>query len=158
MPVITHATQRVFRNSNFTVAGIVTSESGGTHSSLFITTYEPKGYHTPHYHDEEHIITCLEGEGLLYLEKSPQPFGVGQTAVIPAGVRHAIINTGPESLRVAVFCPVVTPTTHWLSKNRRSVTRIPFVRHVYEGAAKGGEDDAPLRTGQTQPAIAVTAG
>ncbi len=139
MPFITQAAPRSFSRQKISVEGIVTAESGGANSSLFLVTYQPKGYVGPHYHDQEQILQCLEGEGLVYFENDPQPLTEGQVAVVPAGVRHAIFNTGQNQFRVAVFNPVAVPTTHWLTKNRRSSFPLPFVHDVFERPQEAAE-------------------
>ncbi|NNM86895.1 MAG: cupin domain-containing protein [Phycisphaerae bacterium] len=149
MPVITQSAPRSFSNQKISVEGLVTAESGAAKSSMFLVTYQPKGYVGPHYHDQEQILHCLEGEGLVYFENKPQPLTEGQVAVVPAGVRHAIFNTGQSRFRVAVFNPVVVPTTHWLTKNRRSTFPLPFVHDVFELAKEAAEKNkARAGTGQ----------
>ena len=135
MPVITESLERTFANPKVSVQGLVTAESGASDSCLFVLTYQPKAYVAPHYHDDEQILYCLEGEGLVYFQDRPQPLEAGQVVVIPAGVRHAIFNTGQTQLRVAAFNPVAIPTTHWLTNNRRCAPRAPFARAVFEPPA-----------------------
>ena len=132
MPVVTNAAQPAFTNHNVTARGLVNAETGATQSSLMVVTYEPKGYMGPHYHDQEQIMYCLEGEGLVYFENNPLALQVGQTALIPAGMRHAVFNTGAGPFRLAVFSPAGTLTTHWLTKNRRAILEMPFVRSTVE--------------------------
>lgn len=141
MPILNNDKQQTYCNADLTIQGIVTAQDGAKQSSMMIVTYEVKGYHGAHYHDEEQILMCLEGEGLLYLEKDARVFSIGQTALIPAGMKHALLNTGHGLLRVAAFAPSAMLTTHWLTRNRRASPRAPFVRNVFESNKidKGGK-------------------
>ena len=146
MPIMTQAVPRTFPSKKISVQGLVTTESGAANSCLFIVTYEPQGYVGPHYHKGEQLLHCLEGEGLVYFENNPQPLQAGQVAVIPAGVRHAIFNTGQTRFRVAVFSPVVVPSTHWLTKNKRSAFPLAFVHDVFEPPQDAANNETETKT------------
>ncbi len=155
MPIVTQAAPRTFTGQKISVQGIVSAENGAANSCLFVVTYQPKGYVGPHYHDEEQLLHCLEGEGLVYFENNPQPLEEGQVAVIPAGVRHAIFNTGQNQFRVAVFSPVAVPTTHWLTNKKRGALPMPFIHDVFEPPTDAAKNDNQIHPAVGGHSVAV---
>lgn len=48
----------------------------------------------------------VTGRGRVWEEDRPTPVTVGDVVVITAGVPHATVNTGEESLRLVCFFPL----------------------------------------------------
>jgi quercetin dioxygenase-like cupin family protein len=53
-------------------------------------------------HETEEVAYVLSGSGELRLDGDPVPFSAGQGVHIPAGIWHAVANTGSEDV-VMVF-------------------------------------------------------
>lgn len=65
----------------------------------------------PHRHACEEVVICTGGAGELHVAGRVERFGAGQTIIIPAGVDHQLVSTGPEPLEtIAAFAmtPVLT--------------------------------------------------
>ncbi len=88
------------------------------HSKMLVTTkgfdyrissYQPKGYVKPHRHKvQEQIYHVLEGGGLMELDGERILVRRHDCIHLPAGVEHAIYNTGLADL---VFLVITTPPT-----------------------------------------------
>lgn len=74
-----------------------------------ISSYQPKGYVAPHKHKvQEQIYHVLDGEGLMELDGERHLVRSQDVIHIPAGVEHAIYNSGLKDL---VFLVITTPPT-----------------------------------------------
>ena len=73
----------------------------GLHSmEVWSQTIDP-GVGTPvHRHACEEVIIVLGGSGTCESEGRTEAFGPGATIIVPPGVIHRIVNTGPEPLRL----------------------------------------------------------
>jgi mannose-6-phosphate isomerase-like protein (cupin superfamily) len=57
-------------------------------------------------HQLDQFIKVERGEGKAVLGGAPHPLAGGSAVVIPAGVRHNIINTGPGPMKLyTVYAP-----------------------------------------------------
>ena len=72
-----------------------------------VTIYEPGGYVKTHSHKKaDHIYYCLDGQGIITLDRVNHIVGPGTTIYIPEGVEHSIINTGSKSFHlIVIFIP-----------------------------------------------------
>jgi mannose-6-phosphate isomerase-like protein (cupin superfamily) len=72
-----------------------------------ISTYQPKAYVEPHAHRiQEQIYHILEGEALMELNGERRVVRRHDVIFVPAGVTHAIYNTGLADL---TFIVVTSP-------------------------------------------------
>jgi quercetin dioxygenase-like cupin family protein len=74
----------------------------GNASSLGYSVFTPGTVLTPVKHETEEVAYVVSGSGELRLEGSAVPFETGDALRIPAGVWHAVANTGDEDV-VMVF-------------------------------------------------------
>ncbi len=82
---------------------LVTAERvGGNTSSLGYSVFTPGTVLTPVKHETEEIAYVVAGSGELRLDDEAVPFREGDAVHIPAGVWHAVANTGETDV-VMVF-------------------------------------------------------
>ena len=74
----------------------------GAASSLGYSVFTPGTELTPVKHETEEFAYVVSGSGQLRLDGEAVPFGEGDGLHIPAGVWHAVANTGEEDV-VMVF-------------------------------------------------------
>lgn len=75
--------------------------------SAGLNCFEPGQEHSSHVHAGQDKLYCvLQGEGELMIGGETTRFREGDLALAPAGVQHALRNTGPGRLVVlVVFSP-----------------------------------------------------
>lgn len=76
--------------------------TGGATASLGYSVFTPGTALAPVRHETEELAYVVAGEGELRLDGEPTPFRAGDGLYIPAGVWHAVVNTGREDV-VMVF-------------------------------------------------------
>ena len=74
----------------------------GTASSIGYSVFTPGTVLTPVRHETEEVAYVVAGAGELRLDDGTVGFRTGDALHIPAGVRHAVANTGDEDV-VMVF-------------------------------------------------------
>jgi quercetin dioxygenase-like cupin family protein len=75
---------------------------GGNVSSLGTSVFTPGTVLPPVRHETEEVAYVVSGSGELRLDEGALPFAQGDAVHIPAGVWHAVANTGDEDV-VMVF-------------------------------------------------------
>ena len=79
--------------------------SGAQNQSLAEATLAPGGATTEHYHPHaEEIYYILRGSGCLQVNGQTQDVKPGDAALIAAGMRHKICNTGSDDLVFLCCC------------------------------------------------------
>ena len=78
------------------------AQVGGNASSLGYSVFTPGTALTPVQHETEEVAYVVSGRGELRLDDGAVPFAGGDALHIPAGVWHAVANTGGEDV-VMVF-------------------------------------------------------
>jgi quercetin dioxygenase-like cupin family protein len=74
----------------------------GTTASIGYSVFTPGTVLAPVRHEVEEVAYVVAGSGELQLDGDPAPFRAGDALHIPAGVWHAVANTGDEDV-VMVF-------------------------------------------------------
>jgi quercetin dioxygenase-like cupin family protein len=74
----------------------------GNHASLGYSVFTPGTELQPVKHETEEFAYVISGSGELRLDEENVPFATGDALHIPAGVWHALANTGDEDV-VMVF-------------------------------------------------------
>jgi quercetin dioxygenase-like cupin family protein len=74
----------------------------GNASSLGYSVFTPGAVTSMVCHQTEEVAYVLSGSGELQLDDGAVPFAAGQGLFVPAGVWHAVANTGSEDV-VMVF-------------------------------------------------------
>jgi quercetin dioxygenase-like cupin family protein len=75
---------------------------GGNESSLGYSVFTPDTVLASVKHETEEVAYVVSGSGELRLDDGAVPFRAGDAMHIPAGVWHAVANTGDEDV-VMVF-------------------------------------------------------
>jgi len=83
---------------------LVRPESCGSRNIDYrISVYQPRAYVALHKHRiQEQVYHVLEGEGLMELDGKKQVVRKDDVIFIPAGVEHAIYNTGMTDIKFVV--------------------------------------------------------
>ncbi len=81
---------------------VTSGTTDGNSSSLGYSVFTPGTELTPVKHETEEVAYVVSGSGELRLDGDAVPFGEGDALHIPAGVWHAVANTGDEPV-VMVF-------------------------------------------------------
>ena len=79
---------------------VVSAVAGSAQLCVFEQWCDP-GLGAPgHLHAVEEILTVLEGEAEIFVERDRQRATAGQSVIIPAGHKHGFKNIGTGTLRV----------------------------------------------------------
>jgi len=70
----------------------------GNAASLGYSVFTPGCVTSMVAHETEEVAYVLSGSGELRLDGETVPFAAGQGLFVPAGVWHAVANTGPEDV------------------------------------------------------------
>ena len=81
---------------------ITAGSVGGNRASLGYSVFTPGTVLAPVKHETEEVAYVVSGSGELRLDDGAVPFAQGDAVHIPAGVWHAVANTGNEDV-VMVF-------------------------------------------------------
>ncbi len=81
---------------------VTSSTADGNASSLGYSVFTPGTELTPVKHETEEVAYVVSGSGELRLDDEAIPFSAGDALHIPAGIWHAVANTGDEAV-VMVF-------------------------------------------------------
>jgi quercetin dioxygenase-like cupin family protein len=81
---------------------VTESTVGGNRGSLGYSVFTPGTTLAPVCHETEELAFVVSGEGEVLLDGEALAFGPGDALYIPAGVWHAVSNTGEEDA-VMVF-------------------------------------------------------
>jgi quercetin dioxygenase-like cupin family protein len=81
---------------------VTESQVGGNASSLGYSVFTPGTVLVPVKHEVEEVAYVVSGSGELRLDDEAVPFRQGDAVHIPAGVWHAVANTGDADV-VMVF-------------------------------------------------------
>ena len=85
---------------------------------VWVQTVAPGAATPVHRHDCEEAIVILEGHGVLDLEGREEPFGPGETLVIPRDAVHQVRSTGPEPLRLVAALGTAPVRVHTATNER----------------------------------------
>ena len=84
---------------------LVTGERAGSASSLGYSLFTPGTVTTAVRHETEEVAYVVAGSGELRLDEGAVPFAAGEALHIPAGVWHAVANTGEEDVLMVFGFP-----------------------------------------------------
>jgi putative monooxygenase len=85
---------------------LVTGERApSTTSSLGYSVFAPGSVVGPVRHETEETAYVVSGRGELRVDEGAVPFAAGQALHIPAGVWHAVANTGDEDVAMVFGFP-----------------------------------------------------
>jgi quercetin dioxygenase-like cupin family protein len=84
---------------------ILTGESVGSASALGFSSFAPHTATAMLSHETEELAYVLSGVGELRLEDEFVPYGPDSALYIPAGIWHAVANTGDEPVTMVFSFP-----------------------------------------------------
>jgi mannose-6-phosphate isomerase-like protein (cupin superfamily) len=78
----------------------------GAKSQLVLMSLEPGEEIGEEVHSVDQVIYAVDGEGEVVLDGAPTEFDKGFIVFVPAGVRHNVINTDDEPMKLfTVYAP-----------------------------------------------------
>jgi mannose-6-phosphate isomerase-like protein (cupin superfamily) len=89
---------------------ILAPDKHGVKELTFVQAILHPGSQTDyHIHDRPELITIVTGRGVAVCEGKETPIEPDMVLWMPAGEKHQIKNTGPETMKLAnVFIPAIT--------------------------------------------------
>lgn len=101
MPFIDHAqaVEEIWREGVRTRL-IVAAANGARQLCQFEQWCDPGCGAPPHIHAVEEVLTVLAGSADVTVGDDTRRIGAGQSALVPAGVRHGFRNAGTDTLHV----------------------------------------------------------
>jgi quercetin dioxygenase-like cupin family protein len=94
--------ERPLPNGSWSKVALNRDSVSGIVSSLGYSIFTPGTVLTMVSHETEEVAIALSGRGELLTDSGAVPFGALEAVHIPAGVWHAVSNTGTEDL-IMVF-------------------------------------------------------
>lgn len=108
----------------------------GEHTQLVIMTIPPDGEIGEETHDGiDQILTFVSGTGEARVGGEHRPVAAGDLVVVPSGVRHNFVNTGPG--------PLVLHTVYGPPEHADGV--VHHTKAEGDAAEEAGEDEPPTR-------------
>jgi quercetin dioxygenase-like cupin family protein len=101
MPVERAEDHLVFELGGNTITSLAGGPRGATEAVLFRIEVPPGGGLPPHHHDHLDVFVLLDGGGTLFLGDDETPMAVGDSAIVPVGVRH-FLEAGPRGATLVV--------------------------------------------------------
>jgi mannose-6-phosphate isomerase-like protein (cupin superfamily) len=89
-------------------------EHGDVDVSFFLVHYKSQRGPSLHRHPYAEVFIVESGEARFTVDDREVMARAGDLVVVPAGVPHAFLNTGPDELRITSIHPVARMETDWL--------------------------------------------
>jgi quercetin dioxygenase-like cupin family protein len=104
MPIERADEHPTFELGGNTITSFAAPGRGSDETALYRADVPPGGGLPPHHHDHLDVFTVTQGSGRFYLGDESFDLVVGDSAVVPIGVRH-YLEAGPDgaSIVVAMF-------------------------------------------------------
>jgi mannose-6-phosphate isomerase-like protein (cupin superfamily) len=126
---------------HFTIAAVAEQSADfrrvlwtGEHTQLVIMTIPPDGEIGEEVHeDNDQILTFVSGTGEAQVDGEKKAVNPGDLVVVPAGVRHNFLNTGPNPL---VLYTVYGPPDH-------ADGVVHHTKEEADAAEEAGDDEPP---------------
>jgi mannose-6-phosphate isomerase-like protein (cupin superfamily) len=105
--VIAHDAVKTHTFAGNSIRGVATASQGAKEFEVWLTSLPP-GSRTPthHKHETEETFVFTQGEGTAVVGDTETPFKAPCTVVMPANVKHHIINTGKVPTQATVIVGV----------------------------------------------------
>jgi quercetin dioxygenase-like cupin family protein len=84
---------------------IITGDRVGSTTALGFSSFAPGTSTAMLAHETEELAYVLSGRGLVRLDDGSVPYSAGSGLYIPAGVWHAIVNTGDDAVTMVFSFP-----------------------------------------------------
>ena len=87
--------------NDYSIVKLRPKHAGPNNLAMGIQVIAPGGYVREHSHTpNQEILFCFAGKGTIIVDGMPHPFVPGTTVYAAPGVRHKIINDGPDELKM----------------------------------------------------------
>jgi quercetin dioxygenase-like cupin family protein len=87
--------------NGYSIVKLSPKHAGPDNIAMGIQVIAPGGYVREHSHmPNQEILFCFAGNGTILVDGVPHPFVPGTTVYAGPGVRHKIINDGPDDLKM----------------------------------------------------------
>ena len=87
--------------NGYSIVKLSPKHSGPDNLAMGVQVIAPGGYVREHSHTpNQEILFCFAGRGTILVDGVPHPFVPGTTVYAGPGVRHKIINDGPDELKM----------------------------------------------------------
>ena len=87
--------------NGYSIVKLSPKHAGPDNLAMGIQVIAPGGYVREHSHTpNQEILFCFAGKGTIIVDGVPHPFVPGTTVYAAPGVRHKIINDGPDELKM----------------------------------------------------------
>ncbi len=84
---------------------LLTGERVGSETALGFSSFAPHTATAMLSHQTEELAYVVSGQGELRMDDGVAPYGPGDTLYVPAGVWHAVVNTGDEPVTMVFVFP-----------------------------------------------------
>lgn len=84
-----------------TITSLAAPSRGANEAALYRVDVPPGGGLPPHHHDHLDVFTLTSGGGTFHLGDETHELIAGDSAVVPAGLRHYLI-AGPDGASIVV--------------------------------------------------------
>jgi quercetin dioxygenase-like cupin family protein len=86
---------------------LIGRKTGAAAITMGEITIHPGGEIPLHSHKVEDVVFLREGQGEIYLDGEPFKIAAPMSILIPAGVKHKVINTGSEPIQIIYGFPAI---------------------------------------------------
>jgi quercetin dioxygenase-like cupin family protein len=87
--------------NGYSIVKLSPKHAGPENVAMGVQVIAPGGYVREHSHDpNQEILFCFAGKGTILVDGVAHPFVPGTTVYAGPGVRHKIINDGPDELKM----------------------------------------------------------
>lgn len=86
---------------------LISDKDGANNFAMRMFTVEPGGYTPFHFHNYEHEVFVLQGQGVLKAEDGEYPFEAGDVIFVNPNEKHQFRNVGQEQMKF--LCLIPTP-------------------------------------------------
>ncbi len=84
---------------------LISEKDGAENFAMRMFTVAPGGYTPFHFHNYEHEVFVLEGEGVLKGEEKERAFKAGDVIFIKPNEKHQFVNAGAMAMKFLCLIP-----------------------------------------------------
>lgn len=84
---------------------LLTGERVGSQTALGFSSFAPHTSTAMLSHETDELAYVVSGEGELQMDDGVAPYSAGSALYVPAGVWHAVVNTGAEPVTMVFVFP-----------------------------------------------------
>jgi len=84
---------------------LISEKDGAENFAMRMFTVAPGGYTPHHFHNYEHEVYILQGQGVLKGEDKDRPFKSGDVIFVNSNEKHQFVNAGDEPMKFLCLIP-----------------------------------------------------